>query len=187
MRQDNPLNPILQSLQTLLDPSFQRFLDFIKEKDIVGREQEMKNFYCSNILLKEYCSPDSVLNEYAQLVIEGSVPQIKEEGRRLKPQVNFDLLIWEKPNSISFDSMGAPVNFPLAILEWKVSNSWNTGGNRKGYLADKEKVQKYTAHFNVVQLLGYAIWLDHKERKQPYITFSSYYQGQVVKEDQVVR
>ncbi len=45
---NNPIDPKLQALNALLDPSFQRFVDFINEKDIVG------------------CSPGSVLKENAQ-------------------------------------------------------------------------------------------------------------------------
>lgn len=166
---------ILIQLDQILQKSFKDFTALVIKEDLIGREQEMKSFYCSNILLP-LCSQNSVLKQYSQIVLEGAVPQVKPTEGYKKGQVNFDMLIWEKPNQVCFDATGKPIRFPLAILEWKVSNAWGSGGTRKGYEEDIAKIRTYTEHFQQ-PLLGYALWLDHREKTRPIFYHEAYYKG----------
>jgi len=102
------------------------------------------------------CRPGGVLNDLAQIAIEGSVAQ--PQGY-LKPAVRRDIVLWPGPGMTCWqDETWHPVRHPLCIIEFKVHRP-----NRRNRHVNHERewLQRYCEKFPPV---GYAVEIESAER-----------------------
>lgn len=88
-------------------------------------------------------------------MIEGAVPQLKNLG---KDHVCKDIVIWEKPYMTCWNKDQKFMNYPLAIMEWKVNTSGKKHPPDKFIKKDIDWLTKYSSDNDC--FTGYSFYLD---------------------------
>lgn len=137
----------------IIKDSLIEFTNFVRKNNWHGREREAVSLFVTGFLAKQIKN-ETGLYDTSQIVIEGAVPQIIDNGKK---HVNKDLLIWDKPNKTCWDEEWHACYNPECILEWKVyrPNTQNCNGFCEH---DVEWLKKYTKLYP--DKLGFAVALD---------------------------
>jgi hypothetical protein len=83
-----------------------------------GKEREAISLFAFSHLMRE-CHPGTALFDPGQIGIEVRVKQTPKPVPS-KELVTKDIVIWPKPRMTVWNEERRPVNWPLAVLEWKV-------------------------------------------------------------------
>jgi hypothetical protein len=118
-----------------------------------GREREVVSLYAFGHLQALF-REGSVLHHPAQIALDGAVPQLPGPDR--KDLVCKDVVIWPEQGMTCWNKDKEPVNFPIAIVEWKVNKPKVSQRDVK-WLCDFSAEKK---HF-----VGYAVCLDLEQRQ----------------------
>lgn len=147
-----------EELDKILIEALQEFKKGINKDDWIGRENEAVNLFTFSYLLKKI-KPSSVLFDSGQIGIEVAVPQLNlDKEKNNKKQVRKDLVIWSKPGMTCFDNNKNPVNYPMAILEWKFKGFREKQRNKdEQFKCDINWLKKYSLNSNI---LGYAVMVN---------------------------
>jgi hypothetical protein len=162
---------VLTELDEIIRQSLTEFTEDVFKTQWLGREREAISRFVFGHLI-HFCRPDHCLWDPTQIGIEVAVPQLKEPNR--KRQVTKDLVIWRAPGMTCWNSDWEPVQYPMAILEWKVR--YNTK-------QDAAKICKYDVDWlckfsaDLETFVGYAVTLDLLARRFR-LTCTRVYKGQ---------
>lgn len=107
-------------LDEVIRSSLTRFTDDVFGNRWYGLEREAVSLYAFGYL-QRHTRPGRFLRDPTQIGIEVRVPQLKEPGR--KARVTKDLVIWQEPWMTCWDADRRPVQYPAAIVEWKVNEA----------------------------------------------------------------
>lgn len=140
-------------LDRIIQQSLMEFIEDIFNGGWYGKEREAVSLYAFGYLCKR-CQPNTVLCDPKQIGIEVRVP--KPHGVGKKVEICKDLVIWREPYINCWDKQRQPTNYPLAVLEWKVSH-------RGVYAGDVDWLCALSVDCD--EFVGYAICLDLTERK----------------------
>ena len=91
-----------------------QFQSEIKAEKWFGKEKELKSRFAVTILAQNIGCCEQFQHP-GQIGIDVRVKQIKEEGKRQKPDVAKDLIIWQTPHQTVWHDD----HVPLCIIEWK--------------------------------------------------------------------
>ena len=118
-----------------------------------GREREVVSLYAFGHL-QTLCRESSILHHPAQIALDGAVPQLPGPGR--KRLVCKDVVIWPVPRMTCWNEDRQPVNYPIAIVQWKVNRPQVSPGD-----------VKWLCRFSAARerFVGYAVCLDLEQRR----------------------
>jgi hypothetical protein len=166
---------VLQELDDIVRQSLTEFVEDIFETAWLGREREAISLFVLGHLAR-FCKPGSILKDPTQIGIEVAVPQL--DGPKRKQQVTKDLVIWSEPRMTCWNEDWEPVQYPLAILEWKVYRH-GSRGRAKISKYDLDWLCKFSADLDT--FTGYAVTLDLLA-KRFHLTCTRVHRGQAVAE-----
>lgn len=101
--------------RSIIEVSLQRFDDFLKTSEWIGRENEAVNLFAHRFLPMEL-APGSPLAALDQIGIEVAVPQVTGS---VKKYVRKDLVLW---NNGLHSPWHPATPSPAAIIEWKIAD-----------------------------------------------------------------
>lgn len=151
---------MIEELDSVIRQSLSEFVSDIFQAGWLGREREAVSLYVLGYLIR-YCKPNCFLRDPTQIGIEVAVPQLR--GPNKKKQVCKDLVIWRQPRMTCWNSAWEPVEYPTAILEWKV---YRAGQASRGLGVSRYDIA-WLGEFSVGldDFVGYAVSLDLRSRK----------------------
>jgi hypothetical protein len=142
---------MIQQIDYAIRESLRDYVEELFSKGWKGREREAVSLYALGHL-QRYCRPDTAFHSPTQIGLEVCVPGVP---RNPKGRVNKDLVIWPDAGMTTWDSEWAIVNYPLAIMEWKVFQP----KNRRAQIWKDDVV--WLVEFSCrPSLVGYAVSLD---------------------------
>jgi hypothetical protein len=113
-----PSVPLFQmsDLHNLLRDAFREFETWLLVAPWRGKEHDCVNLFVHKFIFRRI-SPTGPISDPTQVGIEVGVPQ--PPGIGIKKGARKDLVIWNDPDTSTWDAHWNPVRFPLAIIEWK--------------------------------------------------------------------
>lgn len=139
-------------MDKIIEKALGELNDYLQQTPWYGREGETVNLFVHAFLTKHLGQEG--FTSLSQIGIEVSVKQLAAAKR--KKLVRKDLVIWEKEKQTVWDKKRAPVNDPLAILEWKVNSLFLCQG-------DIEWLKQYTKIYPKVT--GYSVCAFLKDQR----------------------
>jgi len=144
---------MIAALDLIIRESLESLVSSVFASQWYGREREVVSLYAFNHL-QALCRESSVLHHPAQIALDGAVPQLPGPDR--KKLVCKDLVIWPEPGMTCWDEDRGPVNYPIAILEWKANKPKVSPG-------DVKWLREFSAGRE--RFVGYAACLDLEQRR----------------------
>ena len=106
----------MSALHDLLSDAFKEYEAWLLASTWRGKEHDCVNLFAHKFLYSRINAKGPIYDP-TQVGIEIGVPQ--PPGIGTKKGVRKDLVIWNEPDSSTFDEHWNPVKFPTAIIEWK--------------------------------------------------------------------
>jgi hypothetical protein len=156
----------LQEFDKIIIEALGEFRDSINKNKWIGRENEAVNCFVFSHLLKRV-KPNTILHDPGQIGIEVAVPQTKGPvgtGKKQKPQVRKDLVIWPESRMTCWDKDKKPTNIPIMIIEWKFKGFQKRQRNwQKEFEGDIKWLKEFSKGKD--DFMGYAVLVDISKEK----------------------
>ena len=150
------------SLDQLVRSSLAALVRDLKRTTWLGRERELVSLFVFEHLLPEGAKLQPPLKP-GQVGVEVAVPQHPPHGgKRRQPNVCKDVVIWPHPRMTTWTTLGQPLCYPSAVIEWKTLNNIGVrerpAAKRAEFVRDREWMCAATCR--CPQMRGYVVWLD---------------------------
>jgi hypothetical protein len=153
--------------------------------DWAGKEHDAVSRFVMRYLINE-CEPGAALYAPAQIGIE--IPVAKPVSLdRQKPSSWKDVVIWSEPGMTAFDQELKPVQFPAAVIEWKVhfKNGRSKAKLTEEIYKDHDWLSAFTDEHE--ESIGYSVFLETIPEHQ--LSVECFYRGnrsQLFVEDELI-
>ena len=153
---------LVAAVDLAVSTALETFFEDLHDQPWHGRERELVSLFAFGHLVPAATPPHGPFAP-SQLGIEVAVPQLKTVGgRRTKPDVCKDLVVWSQPRSTCWKEPGDNSRYPLAVLEWKSLNNVGRRERRSQKLREHEGDLAWLSATSrlVSPFIGYAILVD---------------------------
>ena len=144
---------LVNELDGFLGRALLEYEQWLLETEWRGKEHDCVNLFAHGFLFPKI-QPGAAVDHFTRVGIEIGVPQ--PAGLGIKPATRKDLVIWEKPHSVTWDEKWKASQCPQAIVEWKARRK-----TRRGALMDERDLnwlRRYSLHYP--KFVGYAVTVD---------------------------
>lgn len=139
-------------LDTIVATSLREFEAWLNASSWTGKEHDCVNLFVHGFLFKHICQGGPI-KDFTQVGIEIGVPQ--PDGIGSKDSARKDLVIWDTPLAVAWDTEWRAVRHPSAIIEWKARRKIRSPALDP---YDIDWLKRYSLHYP--DFTGYAVTVD---------------------------